>query len=157
MLDGYCVSARHRVKGVSMRRIFVLAAITSLLALCVRAQSGSEYQTWMKTVAESSASMQKDIADKKFDAVVADARQIENTFKQVEAFWRSRNTMDAVNFAKQVQSEAATVEKTITSGDMERPYLRSVVSVMVENVAGSCGGCHNAHRERLPDGTFRMK
>src|SRR5712692_1478454 len=137
-----------------MRRLFVLAAVTSLLAPSLAAQSDSDYQNWMKTAAATSASLQKDMADKKFDAVVADARKIEDTFKQVEAFWRSRNTVDAVNFAKQVQSEAATVEKVITSGDMERPYLQSVVSVMVGNVAGSCGGCHNAHRQRLPDGSF---
>jgi hypothetical protein len=140
-----------------MRKLLALAAAMSLLATSLPAQTDAEYQNWMKTAAAASASLQKNVTDKKFDAAVADARKIEDTFKQVEAFWRSRNMPDAMNFARQVQNEALTVDKAITTGDMERSYLQSVVGMMAGNVSGSCGGCHNAHRQRLPDGSFKIK
>src|ERR1017187_6097529 len=100
-----------------MRKMNVLAVATALLAAGALAQSDSDYQGWMKSNAANMGSLNKNIAAKDGAAAAADAKKLEDTFKQVGDFWEKRNAPDAVNFAKQAQSGAAMVEKSAMAGD----------------------------------------
>ena len=73
-----------------MQRICVLASVISRARRwsVVRAQSDSDYQTWMKAVAASNGSLQKGIAAKDKGAIVAGAEKLQDTFKQVGDFWQ---------------------------------------------------------------------
>jgi len=122
-----------------MHRIHVLVGMATLFAAAALfAQSDSDYQGYMKTVFATNGSMQKNIAAKDAAAVAADANKLQDTFKQVEAFWQKRNADDAVGFAKQAQNIAATV------------------AADAKTIGAACGGCHMAHREKT-DAGFKIK
>jgi len=134
-----------------MHRIHVVVGMATLFAAAALfAQSDSDYQGYMKTVFATNGSMQKNIAAKDAAAVAADANKLQDTFKQVEAFWQKRNADDAVGFAKQAQNVAATVAADASAGNMDK------AAADAKTIGAACGGCHMAHREKT-DAGFKIK
>jgi cytochrome c556 len=136
---------------VRMHRITIVLAITATFSAAVLfAQSDSDYQSWMKTVAATNGSLQKNIAAKDAAAVGADAQKLQDTFKQVEMFWQARNAADAVGFAKQAQTVTAMVLKDASAGNLDQ------AATDAKTIGAACGGCHMAHREKVDTG-FKIK
>jgi len=135
----------------NMQRMMVLAGLTTLLAAAAVAQSDSDYQTWMKTNIATAQALPKDIAAKDGKAVAADGQKLDGILKQVEAFWQKRNAPDAVNFAKQAEAAAEAISKAGDTGNLDQ------ASAEIKNLQAACMGCHMAHRERTPEGTFKIK
>ena len=133
-----------------MRLICIFAGAVAMVAGILFAQSDPEYQSWMKTVASTNQSLQKNLAAKNASGVSADATKLADTFKEVEGFWQKRNATDAVNFAKQAQTAAAAVSMDATSGNMEQ------AATDAKTLAAACGECHMAHREKADSG-FKIK
>ena len=133
-----------------MRLICILAGTVAMVAGILFAQTDPEYQSWMKTVAATNQSLQKNLAAKNASGVSEDATKLADTFKEVEGFWQKRNTTDAVNIAKQAQTAAAAVSKDATSGNMEQ------AATDAKTLAAACGECHMAHREKAESG-FKIK
>ncbi len=133
-----------------MHRMFVVAGVTTLLAVGALAQSDSDYQAWMKTNGATMQAVNKDIAAKDGSAVAAGGKTFQETFKQVGDFWQKRNADDAVNFAKKAQMAAEAISKAGEAGDMDK------AAAEVKNLQANCGGCHMAHREKVGD-NFKIK
>jgi hypothetical protein len=133
-----------------VRIICILAGATAMLVSIVLAQSDAEYQSWMKTVAATNQSLQKNLAAKDAKGIAADATKLQDTFKQVEDFWQKRNAADAVNFAKQAQTSAAAVAKDAAADNMEQ------AAADAKALGAVCGGCHMVHREKADSG-FKIK
>ncbi len=134
-----------------MRRIYSFTLIAvGLSAGLLLAQSDSEYHDWMKTIGATNGSMQKSIAAKDGAAAAADAKKLQDTFKEVESFWEKRGASDAVGFAKGAQMVAASVEKSAMAGDMDQAAAEA------KTMGRNCGGCHMAHREKTAEG-FTIK
>ena len=124
-----------------------LAVMTTGILL---AQSDSDYQTWMKTVAATNGSLGKNLAAKDAAASTADAQKLQDVFKQVEDFWQKRSVPDAVNFASKAGGVAAMVAKDVAVGDFDKATADS------KTIGANCGGCHMAHREKT-DAGFKIK
>jgi len=134
-----------------MRMMAILAGVAAMLVGVLLAQSDSDYQGWMKgVIAPTNQSLQKNIAAKDAAGVTADARKLQDTFKQVEEFWQKRNAPDAVNFAKQARTAAEAVSKDAAGGNMDQ------AGADAKSLAATCGGCHMAHREKGDSG-FKIK
>lgn len=118
------------------------------------AQSDSDYRSWMQTVAASNQSLQKNIAAKDTAGVAADAEKLQESFKQVEDFFKQRNAQgdyhrpytDAVEFAKKAQTAAAAISKLAVAGNLDQ------ASAEAKTLAGTCAGCHTTHREKIEAG-----
>jgi hypothetical protein len=135
----------------AVQRIYVFTAMTlGLTAGLLLAQSDGDYQGYMKIVGPTNGSLQKNLAAKDGAAAAADAKKLEDTFKQVEAFWEKRNVPDAVNFAKQAKMGAAAVAKSAMAENIDQ------ASADAKTMAANCGGCHMAHREKTESG-FKIK
>jgi hypothetical protein len=81
----------------------------------------------------------------------ADAKTLSDLFKQVQAYWEAKKVDDAVMFSKMAVQAADDTVKNSTTMNM---------TALAENqkaMQSACAGCHMAHRERLPDGTFKIK
>lgn len=134
-----------------MRRIYVLTAMTvGLGAGLLLAQSDSDYQGWMKTIAATNGSMQKNVTAKDGPAAAADATKLADTFKTVAAYWEKKNAPDAVGFAKKAQEVAMAVGKSATAGNFDQ------AAADAKTMGANCGGCHMAHREKTDTG-FKIK
>jgi cytochrome c556 len=129
----------------------VLAAVIAVLAIDALAQSDSDYQGWMKSIAANLGSLNTNIAGKHGVDASTDADKLKATFKQVEEYWKKRGGADdAVNFAYRAQTAAAAAAKAAIEGNLND------AAAQVKNLQAACGGCHMAHREGTP-GSFKIK
>jgi len=134
--------------------LFVLTA-ASLAAQAPMAKmaiaSTDDYSKAMKQVGTDSAALRKSIATpSEADAAAASAR-LESTFKDVQAYWEHKKVDDAAGFAKNAVAAVQAVSNALAAHDMDAAAAAN------QTLAGTCTACHTAHRDRLPDGSFKMK
>ena len=76
---------------------------------------------------------------------------LKKSFTEAEAFFKSRGTADATGWAAEALKLVASMETAAAAGKFED------VKAPVTSLTTLCQNCHNAYRERLEDGTFRIK
>lgn len=136
-----------------MRRIQILFCVCmGLVAGIVLAQSEADYAGWMKQIAATNKQLKGNIAAKDMKAAKANAKILEDNFKEVEMFWSKRgNAADAVNLAKQANMAASNVMSAVGSGDWDKAGTEAGA------IGGTCGQCHMAHRGKGSDGKPMIK
>ena len=126
-----------------------IGALAAMMAASAWAQSDADYQGYMKAVFAANGSMQKNVGAKSADAA-ADAKKLQDTFKMVEAFWKSCGADDAVGFAQRAPAISDTVGKDVAAGDFDKSTMDA------KSIGAVCGMCHMAHREGSA-GNFHIK
>jgi mono/diheme cytochrome c family protein len=138
-----------------MRRTVALSllAVTAVFGLTIIANEKptAEFQNIMKSNAATNQALRMHIMAKDYDAIAADAATFKGNFAKIEAFWTAKKVDDAVGFAKTGAKGAADLESAAKAKNDERIAAANMMTT------GACGGCHMAHRERLPDMTFEIK
>ena len=76
---------------------------------------------------------------------------MKKAYTDVEAFFKGRNTEDAIKWAGDSLKIVTEMETGLAAGKLE------VVKAGTTNVRAICAQCHGAHRERQDDGTYRIK
>jgi hypothetical protein len=76
---------------------------------------------------------------------------MKKAYTDVEAFFKGRNTEDAIKWAGDSLKIVTDMEAGLAAGKLE------VVKAGTASVRAICAQCHGAHRERQDDGTFRIK
>lgn len=76
---------------------------------------------------------------------------MKKAYTDVEAFFKGRNTTDAIKWAGDSLKIVTDMEAGLAAGKLE------VVKAGTTSVRAICAQCHSAHRERQDDGTFRIK
>ena len=84
-------------------------------------------------------------------AGVKNAQKLEQWFNDVQRYWEAKKVPDAVAFAKTAATAAQTTVSASVAMNMQ------ALEDAQKALTGACQGCHSAHRERLPDGTFKIK
>lgn len=133
-----------------MKLIKLLVAFTATVMFFVLlAQSDADYQGFMKSAVGAKGKVAKGIAAKD-KGVAADAKVMEDSFKQIEDYWTKKGAADATGFAKQARTASADVAKAAAAGDFDAANAALTV------VNGTCAGCHMAHRAK-GDAGFQIK
>jgi hypothetical protein len=85
----------------------------------------------------------------------ADAKQhaatLKNAFIEAQLFFKNRGTADAAGWAQDALKLVETIEKA--SGASQWDEARTSAASLQQ----LCATCHAAHRERMDDGTFRVR
>ena len=92
-----------------------------------------------------------------FDATMnarKDAARMEEILAGVVTFWEIRKTPDAVTLAKDAVQESENISKALAVIDLQSPSTATLAQERLDKV---CASCHAAHRERLADGTYRIR
>jgi hypothetical protein len=76
---------------------------------------------------------------------------MKKAYTDVEAFFKGRNTTDAMKWAGDSLKIVTDMEAGLAAGKLE------VVKAGTTSVRAICAQCHGAHRERQDDGTYRIK
>ena len=140
-----------------MRRTLVLStvALATVFGLNVVANEKptADFQNLMKSNAAASGPMglRGHVPAKDYDAIAKDAATLKGNFDKIEEFWTKKKVDDAVTFAKNGKKAADDLEKAAKAKD------DAAVTAANTALTGTCGGCHMAHRERLPDMSFEIK
>jgi hypothetical protein len=144
-----------------MRRTFLLSSLALVIGvggvwgfglnLAANEKPTDAYAAAMKSNAATGQALRRDIMAKDYDAVAKDAATYRTNFTQIEAFWSAKKVDDATGLAKAGGKAAADLETAAKAKSDEGMAAASMA------LTGTCGACHMAHRERLPDMTFEIK
>jgi cytochrome c556 len=136
-----------------MKSITVLTTGCAMLMLGVAvAQEGAPHlQAFMKTIAGANGALRKAVTDKDAAQVSANAQKTADAFAKVQSHLEEDHLTDGVNFAKTAHKASMDLIAAANAGDWDK------ASDQLKVLGGTCQGCHTQYREKLPDGTFRMK
>lgn len=127
------------------------AAAAFGLAVMASEKAPDSYIKNMKDTNAANNSLRKSVEAKDYDAIAKDAATLKELFSTTEEFWTKRNTEDAVTAAK------AAVKASTDLGTAAKAKDGAAVADAAKAVNAQCKTCHDAHRERLPDGTSEIK
>jgi hypothetical protein len=126
--------------------VLVLSAQTTQIERTAKApMSDADYVKAMKEINPTFMSLQRANASMNHAQGEKDAQKLSDLFNSVQVYWEARKADDAVGFAK-----SATVK---ASAQMDMTTLTS----SQQKLLAACQGCHMAHRDRLPDGTYKIR
>jgi len=89
----------------------------------------------------------------KTDMAVAkeNANVLKQAFVQAEAFWKPKGKPDASKFAEEARKISEQIGTAIATGNWDEAKTHA------GTLGQQCAGCHGAFRERMDDGTYRIK
>jgi len=88
----------------------------------------------------------KDIAGSKEQATL-----LKDSFTQIEAFWKTKGNEEATKWAAEGKSHADAMLVNLGMSNIE------AAKTSIAPLGATCGSCHGKYRERMEDGTFRIK
>ncbi|HWF84659.1 MAG TPA: hypothetical protein VG222_07430 [Vicinamibacterales bacterium] len=135
------------------RSVLLAVAAASVLAIGVMANEkpSDAYVKSMKETNAAAQSLKKNVEAKDYDGVAKDAATLKTLFAGTEEFWTARKADDAITAAKAGLTAATDLETAAKAKNAEG------VTTAAKAVNATCKTCHDAHRERLPDGTSEIK
>jgi hypothetical protein len=110
-----------------------------------------QYDAAMKAVTPAYQSLGRNTMMGNLAAGATDAKALETIFNDVLFFWEARNGAEAIPFAKGVLTALQDYQKAAAANDA------MAATAAQRAVTPQCMGCHMLHRERLPDGSSRLK
>jgi hypothetical protein len=113
--------------------------------------SEADYAATMKEVGQMNGVLNKSI--KAGDAAEAGkaATRLQALFKSVHAYWTDKKVADATMAAQTANESLAALQKALSANDM------MAAETARANLASQCMTCHTAHREKTPEGGWKMK
>jgi cytochrome c556 len=128
--------------------------MTSLLCLAaglaVVAEENTEFVGWMKATKTATDDLKK-MEQKTGEQAVRRAEKIGSAYENMIAYWRQRNATDAVKLSEEGKAAALELATSAYSGNAEK------AKASLEAVNNTCKSCHDAHREKIAEGKYRIK
>jgi cytochrome c556 len=145
-----------------MKRVLSIASLVFCVALAgslsaqaptagMKIASDADYATHMKEIGQLNGVLNKSV--KGGDAAEAGkaAARMEVLFKNVHAYWNDKKVMDATTASTGVISSLQALQKALSANDM------TAAETARASIGANCMSCHTAHREKLPEGGFKIK
>ena len=137
-----------------MRKVSVLIGICMLVALAltlIAQQGAGDLSPIMKDVQATNVKLGMDIMAGNAADVAADAQKLQENFTKAAGIFKALKAQDAVDMAKANVDAAGEIVKAAKANNLD------AAKAPAKTIKGSCKGCHDVHREQLPDKTFKFK
>lgn len=135
-----------------MKKTMIAAAMSAVLVAGIAwAQDHEEFEKWMKETNAGFAGLRKTAAAKNGPETAATAEKLAGLFENVKGHFEEHKMADGIKIAQNAHEAAKDLASAAQSGDWDK------ASADLRTIGGACQGCHAAHREKLPDGSFKMK
>jgi cytochrome c556 len=144
-----------------MKRVLSVAFVLSLVLVgTVMAQapmaklaitSEADYSAVMKEVGSTNGMLGKAITSGVAADAAKGAARLEVLFKDVQAYWTAKKVDDATTAATSAVAAAQAISKAVAANDM------TAAGEARTKLGAACMGCHTAHREKTPEGGWKMK
>lgn len=124
------------------------------LVLClapVQAQDEKDHPPNMKAINASMKVLKASLETKNAAEAADAAKKAEAAFSETRKYWAARQTKDALDWSDSAIAGARLAQAGVSDGHWEK------VSEGVSKMGGTCKSCHDAHRERLPDGAYKIR
>lgn len=84
--------------------------------------------------------------------ITAAGERLGSIYENMIEYWRQRYTApDAVKFSEQGKAAATMLASASFAGDEAK------VGEAMKILGGTCKSCHDAHREKTPEGKYKIK
>ena len=130
-----------------MKKLLVI----SLFAFAVGAAEHDDLSKAMKTAGSTMGPLKKALDTGTMADVGPAAAKLEGVFTTSEKFWAAKHVTDATKWSQDGLAAAKALSKAAAAGDAEAS------KAAFAKIGGTCKGCHDAHREKLPDGSYKIK
>jgi hypothetical protein len=105
----------------------------------------------MKTIGPAFATMRAAVEESKADVVTANAAKISPAFTRAETVWDDLGQSAPAEWAREAHAHSASLESAAAAGNWD------AVKTSASALNQLCQNCHAVYRDRLEDGTFRIK
>jgi hypothetical protein len=146
-----------------MKRVLSIACLGCSFALAVslsaqtaptagmKIASDADYATHMKEIGQLNGVLNKSIKGGMADEASKAAMRLEVLFKNIHGYWNDKKVEDATMAAQTAVTSLGAIQKALAANDM------TAAETARASLGGACMSCHTAHREKLPEGGFRIK
>ena len=134
-----------------MRSGFLLTAFLLSLGIAAAAQEESQFPEWMEGATQNVGRLALSIQYKETAEAASAAQDLEEIFGAVSRFFEEKNSAAAEKYASDTQAGFRKVEELIADGQLDEAYQT------MQATRGNCENCHQQHRERSEDGSYRIK
>jgi hypothetical protein len=108
-------------------------------------------QKIMTKLPPAQAALRKALDGKDANLSKEQATILKDMFTQTEAFWKTKGNTEAMTIAAEAKKHADAILINLGLGNIE------AAKTSVTPLGGTCASCHGKFRERMDDGTFRIK
>jgi cytochrome c556 len=105
----------------------------------------------MKQVGPANTALRGDIEKMDVNLTKEHAGVLKQAFAETEAFWKSKGKPNAIQWAQEARKAAEGIDQAVAAGNWDN------VKSSAATLGQQCGACHGAYRERLDDGSYRVK
>jgi cytochrome c556 len=110
-----------------------------------------EFQKVMRQIGPANTALRAAIDKMDVAAVKEQAVLLSTAFTKTEAFWKTKGKADASGFAAEAKKHSEAITTAVGASNWDG------VKASAGPLGQQCAGCHGAYRERLDDGSFRIK
>ena len=105
----------------------------------------------MKRVGKFAKEQKADQEAKNADKVAKDTAEVAKIYGDMVGFWKGRKVDDAAKWSEESSAAAKAASAAAKAGDWDK------VKASIGAIQKNCKGCHEAHREKLDDGSYKIK
>ena len=137
-----------------MRKVSLVIGICMLVALALTLlaqQAPQDLSPIMKDVQATQTSLRMNLMNNAAEDVAKDATKLQDDFTKAMGFFKAMKAQDAVDAAKANVDAAGEIVKAAKANNLE------AAKAPAGTIQKSCKGCHDVHREQLPDKTYKFK
>ncbi len=131
-----------------LRLALALAAVSGVFLL--PAQQDETLITAMKSSDRAFDALMK-LENKAAPEAVGRAERLGSIYENMIGYWRQKNLPDAVKWSVEGKAAAVVLASAAHAGDAAK------AEAALKTLGGTCNSCHDAYRERTPDGKYRIK
>jgi cytochrome c556 len=108
-------------------------------------------QKIMTKLPPAQAALRKALDGKDLNLVKEQATLLKTSFTDIETFWKAKGNTEAMNIATEGKKHADAILINLGLGNLEAS------KTFITPLGGTCASCHGKFRDRMDDGTFRIK
>ena len=129
--------------------ILLFAHASPILAADALDEKG--FQKLMKEAGDIAKRFKGNQEQKNGAELAKDTGRLAEIYKATTPFWKNRKVDDAAKWSGESETSARAAAVAAKAGDWDK--VKTDLGATMKN----CKNCHEAHREKLDDGTYRIK
>jgi cytochrome c556 len=136
---------------IKLRRDRMKRLLATTLLLGVSAMFADDHEAFeasMKRAGKTMGPLKKALDTDAFTDAAPGAAALVEIYDVTEKFWKANGAADAIAMSATGKAAAASLVAAVKASDAKAAFGK---------LAGTCKGCHDAHREKLPDGKYKIK
>jgi cytochrome c556 len=147
------IIAKFQGKPVVLARAVIAPSLVDIAKPVPRPMTPEEitFSEWMKAINPAFTAIRSGLEAPDAAQMKTDVAVLKKAFTNVETFFKARGTTDAIKWSADSMAAVATMERGAAGAKWEE------VKAGAGSLQQMCTACHTAHRERMEDGTFRIR